>query len=108
MMPVLARSSQRIAMSTLVSTSTRPASHAVGVTYALLAYGAWGLLPLYWHAVAQVPSTQVVAHRILWSVLVLLVLISGFKRWPTLFATLSNRRQLRTLLLTAGLISVNW
>ena len=39
-----------------------------GLVYAVLAYVAWGVLPLYVKAVDHVPAAEVVAHRVLWSV----------------------------------------
>lgn len=38
-----------------------------GVPYALAAYGSWGVLPLFWKLLSDVPPLQIVAHRLLWS-----------------------------------------
>lgn len=79
-----------------------------GVVYALLAYLSWGLMPIYWKLVVAVPALQMVAHRVVWSVLVLVLLLSLFRRWPLLAATLRSWRRCLLLLLTAVLVSGNW
>lgn len=81
---------------------------AAGVFYALLAYLSWGLMPIYWKSVATVPAVQLIAHRVVWSVLVLALIISVFRRWAALWATLRNPRHLALLFVTALLVSVNW
>lgn len=81
---------------------------AAGVFYALLAYLSWGLMPIYWKAVGYVPPVQMIAHRVVWSVLVLVLIISVFRRWQALWATLRNPRHLALLLVTALLVSANW
>lgn len=79
-----------------------------GCLYAVAAYLLWGVSPLYFKAVGQVPPEQVLAHRIVWSLVLLLVLVTLARRWSGLRASL---RQPRTLALLAGstlLVSVNW
>ncbi|WP_333707059.1 hypothetical protein [Ottowia beijingensis] len=44
-----------------------------GVTAALLAYGLWGLMPLYFRLMAPATAIEVVAHRIVWSLALLLL-----------------------------------
>ncbi|HXH02683.1 MAG TPA: EamA family transporter RarD [Candidatus Competibacteraceae bacterium] len=80
----------------------------VGAAYALLAYSSWGLLPLYWKLLAMVPPIQMVAHRVVWSVLVLAGLITLFQRWPAVQETLRSARRMQVLLSTTVLISANW
>lgn len=81
---------------------------ALGVIYALLAYGAWGLMPLYWKAIAWMPAEQIVAHRVIWSLLVLAVLLAWFGRFDALRRVFIDFRLLRWLLVSAVLISINW
>ncbi|MDQ2694983.1 MAG: EamA family transporter RarD [Pseudomonadota bacterium] len=80
----------------------------LGAFYALLAYLTWGLMPIYWKAVSEVPPLEMVAHRVVWSVLVLAVLLSVFRRWPEFLATLRDRRRMLLLAGTAVLITGNW
>jgi chloramphenicol-sensitive protein RarD len=79
-----------------------------GLLMGLGAYALWGVLPLYFKALIHVASTEIVAHRILWSLLFLGALATWWKRWPAIRAALANRKVALTLLLTAVLIGVNW
>ncbi len=80
----------------------------VGVSYGLAAFLAWGLLPVYFKLVGAVPPLEVLAHRIVWSLLFLLLitLLRGrFREFTALFRDL--RTQL-TLMVTTCLIATNW
>jgi chloramphenicol-sensitive protein RarD len=81
--------------------------HQKGILYALCAYVMWGLFPLYWKQLEDIPTLQLIGHRIVWSFLLLLavLLISG--RLASLIAAL-NTRTLRTYGAAALLIASNW
>ena len=79
-----------------------------GVVYGLAAYFWWGFFPIYFKAVAPVPPLEVVAHRIFWSLLLLLLLVSWTGQWPSARKALTSRRILLTLTCTTLLIAVNW
>jgi chloramphenicol-sensitive protein RarD len=79
-----------------------------GVIYGILAYGAWGLVPIYFHAVSSVPALEVLMHRVAWSVVLLSVLMFLRRQWGTAWAALRHRRTLLTLLLTSLFIAINW
>lgn len=79
-----------------------------GLLMGLGAYALWGVLPLYFKALVHVGSTQIVAHRILWSLIFLGALATFWKKWPLIRSALANRRVALTLLLTAILIGINW
>ena len=72
------------------------------------AYVLWGILPIYFKAIARVPATEIVAHRVVWSLLFLLVLALILKRWRTVRTALFNSKVLGLLALTAALIAANW
>jgi chloramphenicol-sensitive protein RarD len=74
----------------------------------LTAYAVWGVLPLYFKALARVGPVEIVAHRILWSLVMLTGAATLLKRWPPIRAAIADRRIALTLLLTAALIGVNW
>jgi len=80
----------------------------IGLYCGLAAYTVWGILPIYFKALAAVPPLLIVAHRIVWSMLALAMLVALLKGWPALGAALRNRKTLMTLALTATLIAVNW
>jgi len=79
-----------------------------GVVYGLAAFLSWGFLPLYFKAVATVPSLEVLAHRVVWSLVFLLALTLFRGRWSSFRALFRSRRTQLTLMTTTGLIAVNW
>jgi chloramphenicol-sensitive protein RarD len=81
---------------------------AAGVAYAAAAYLWWGLFPLYFRALAGVPATEILAHRILWSAAFLTVLVTVRRSWPVVLQQLRAAGALRTLAATAVFISSNW
>ena len=79
-----------------------------GAVYALLAYAAWGLLPLYWKLFGQTSPVEVLSHRIIWSSLFLMSLLVLRQRRSELSLIWRSRRNLLFLFLTAALLSFNW
>ncbi|UTW46239.1 EamA family transporter RarD [bacterium SCSIO 12696] len=79
-----------------------------GLYFALAAFGMWGLFPIYFKAVAEVPVLELLAHRVVWSLLLLLSLVVLMKRWNSLVQVLGNRQLMGWLILSAIAISVNW
>jgi len=80
-----------------------------GIILILLGYISWGLFPLYWALLKHVPATEVLAHRMLWSVPVLVIFVILIKSWRhSFFIALKNKKELSWLLLTAILITINW
>lgn len=78
-----------------------------GLWHGVGAYVLWGVLPVYWKLLAHVPAIQIVAHRVLWSFVVLVVLLTARGRWAAL-AAVTNRRVITTYVLAALLIAINW
>jgi chloramphenicol-sensitive protein RarD len=79
-----------------------------GLFYGLAAYGLWGVMPIYFKWLKAVPSIDIVAHRIVWSLLVLLVLVTLARAWDQVRAAVSSRKAMAMLFLTALLIGTNW
>ena len=79
-----------------------------GLLFGLGAYFTWGVLPLYFKAVDHVSALEIVAHRILWSLLFLALLVTVARRWPGVRAALTTPKVAMTLVLTALLIGANW
>lgn len=79
-----------------------------GLLLGLGAYLAWGVLPLYFKAIAEVDPVEIVAHRIVWSLVFLVALVTLWRRWPAIRAAVTTGKVLLTLMLTAALIGVNW
>ena len=81
---------------------------SVGAAYALAAFGFWGANPIYFKAVDHVPALEVLAHRVVWSVLLLALLVGLGRRWRVVVAALADRRTVLMLLLSTLIISLNW
>ena len=79
-----------------------------GLFYGLAAYGLWGILPIYFKSLKEVPSIDIVAHRVVWSLAVVILLVTVAKAWDQVRAALQNRRVMAILFLTALLICTNW
>ena len=72
------------------------------------AYGIWGVLPLFLHQLSGVPALQVVAHRILWSLALLVIVAVAGGRLRGVIAAARRWRVLALLCGTAVLIAANW
>jgi len=79
-----------------------------GVAYGLGAYIWWGAVPVYFKAVAHVNAFEVLAHRVIWSVVLLAVLMRIYGRLRYAVEAVRQRGTLLTLLGTTVLIAVNW
>ena len=79
-----------------------------GFLYGLAAYGLWGIMPIYFKWLQAVPSIDIVAHRMVWSLLVLMLLVTVAKAWSQVGDAIRGRKTLAILLLTALLIGGNW
>lgn len=79
-----------------------------GLWFGLGAYGLWGILPIYFKAVDQVGPVDIVAHRVLWSVPFLLLLLFTFGGARELRRVFREPRTIGFLAVTAVLIATNW
>lgn len=79
-----------------------------GFAFALTAYLLWGFLPFFMKAVAHIPATEVVAHRIVWSVPIAGLVLLWLGRTADIRAALRSPRMLAMATLTAALVTVNW
>jgi chloramphenicol-sensitive protein RarD len=89
-------------------TETSPERARAGLALGLTAYAAWGVLPLYFKALGGVAPTEIVAHRIVWSLFFLAALAALWKRWAAIGAALATPRLAMILAVTATLIGINW
>jgi chloramphenicol-sensitive protein RarD len=81
---------------------------ASGVIYAGAAFLIWGLGPIYWKALGEVPPLEIIFHRMVWSFAFLLILIIAGRRWHEFISALKNVRILLTLFSTAAILALNW
>jgi len=81
---------------------------ASGLAYGLSAYLLWGVGPLFWRYLRHVPADEILAHRVVWGLLV----FSGILLWQgglaPVAAILRDRRATATMVLSGLLLAVNW
>ncbi len=90
-----------------------PAPHSLqeqrrGLAITAFTFTLWGLVPVYWHLLNAVPSQQIIAHRIIWSTVLVvawLLLSNGPGWWKAIAA---QPRALPTLALSSVAIAFNW
>ena len=78
-----------------------------GIIYAALAFLCWGLFPIYFHALDGVPPLQILAHRMLWSLGFLLIVLVLRRQWKWL-NVVRQPRVFFSFVLSALLLSANW
>ncbi|KZZ84291.1 EamA family transporter RarD [Bacillus sp. SJS] len=83
-----------------------------GILLTAGSYFLWGILPLYWKAADSVSSEEILAHRIFWSFIFMLLVLTAGKNWPAMIQTLRNMKKrpllIGSLILSSLLISANW
>ena len=73
-----------------------------------LAHGLWGVFPLYFHLLVRSGSLEIVAHRIVWTLVFCAIGITIIGAWAKVRAVINDKRLFRTLLLAGVLVSLNW
>jgi len=81
---------------------------APGIAFGLAAYLWWGLCPVYFKAVAHVPPLEVLAQRIVWSLVLLMILMWRRGRLAELRLAVRQPRVILALSLSTVLVAVNW
>lgn len=79
-----------------------------GALYVAACYVAWGILPLFWKTLRAVDSVYLLAARILWSMVMMLILLSVRREWGGIRAVLKDRREWMRLACAGVLITLNW
>jgi chloramphenicol-sensitive protein RarD len=79
-----------------------------GIVYASLAFFFWGLFPLYFHALDEVPPQEILAHRMLWSLMFLVIVLTVRQQWKWLPRVLRQPRILASFVASALLLTANW
>ncbi|RXQ92254.1 EamA family transporter RarD [Ancylomarina salipaludis] len=85
----------------------QPTETSKGYLYALLSFLSWGLLPIFWKGIKMVPAFEILAHRIFWSFLFLLIWIL-FKKRKEVHNLLLDRKKRNSLFFAGILVSSNW
>ena len=79
-----------------------------GTILGLAAYGLWGLFPLYFHALDRAGAWEILAHRILWTMVLCLLVLAVRRDWAWLRGVLRSRSLLVGLSTAAVVIAMNW
>jgi chloramphenicol-sensitive protein RarD len=79
-----------------------------GILSAGLAFLCWGLFPLYFHAISEVPPLQILVHRVLWSLLFLALILTARRQWAWLGELRSRPRVIGSFAISSLLLSGNW
>jgi chloramphenicol-sensitive protein RarD len=80
----------------------------LGILYGFAAYGSWGVFPLYFKMVGFVSPLEILAHRVVWSFLILSLMVAVLGRWRELLRELQSPKLLLMLGLSTLLIAANW
>jgi chloramphenicol-sensitive protein RarD len=79
-----------------------------GILLAAAAYACWGLVPLYWKLLEGIPASQLLAHRILWSFVTLLIIVLSVRQWKKFRKEALVMRFFWIYLIAAVLVAINW
>ncbi|WP_339891272.1 EamA family transporter RarD [uncultured Alteromonas sp.] len=80
----------------------------VGIMCAIAAYTMWGIAPIYFKQLTVLPAAEILMHRIIWSVLVLVGLIVALNQWTKVMAAFRNKKVMQVLLVAGILLGANW
>jgi chloramphenicol-sensitive protein RarD len=81
---------------------------STGAIYAALAFAMWGIFPLYFRQIGHVASGEILVHRIVWSLVFVVIALSLRRQWGWLRPVLRQPRVLLAFSASAVLLSVNW
>jgi len=84
----------------------------LGTLYAVIAYVLWGVLPIYWKFVDHIGSGEILAHRIIWSFVFMIGMITIVRGWPKFISTCRDmflhKKRLLAIVCASIVISLNW
>jgi chloramphenicol-sensitive protein RarD len=80
----------------------------VGLLFGIAAYGIWALFPFYFRAVEYVSPIEVIANRIIWSFVLLMIIMTLTRRWGGLREAASNRKALGLVAVGSIFVAANW
>ena len=89
-------------------TESKPQPVTRSFVAASASYLLWGLFPLFWHLLAAVEATELIAHRVVWSLLFLLGVVAAQQRLSELGRACREWQNLRVHALSGVLLTVNW
>jgi chloramphenicol-sensitive protein RarD len=88
--------------------ASTPPNETRGIVYAASAYAMWGVLPLYWHVLGNVPPLELSFHRMVWCALFALAVTAALGRTKLVWKAVRTRKVLAALTVSSLLIAANW
>ncbi|MEX9973952.1 EamA family transporter RarD [Providencia rettgeri] len=79
-----------------------------GVLCALGAYFIWGVAPIYFKSIQEVPAEEILTHRIIWSFFFMILLLTVSRHWSYVRQVLKQPKKILVLGVTATTIACNW
>ncbi|MBQ4832820.1 EamA family transporter RarD [Pseudoalteromonas sp. MMG010] len=79
-----------------------------GAILACLAFLMWGLAPIYFKQLSTISAFEILMHRVVWSVLFLVVVVSVLKHWQKIKTIIVQPKLILMLIITSGLLGFNW
>lgn len=79
-----------------------------GLAFGVGAYAFWGVVAIYFRFIRSVAPLEILAHRIVWSVVVLVLIVAVLRRWTLLGGAIRVPRSVGLLFISSALIAVNW
>ncbi|MBW5483616.1 EamA family transporter RarD [Streptomyces bambusae] len=79
-----------------------------GLLYGFGAYGMWGLVPLFWPLLMPAGAVEILAHRMVWSLVVVGLALLALRRWSWVRELVRQPRKLALTAVAAAVITVNW
>lgn len=91
-----------------MSGSESKGEQRIGLLNGIAAYGMWGLVPLFWPLLKPAGATEILAHRMVWSLVFVGIALVVTGRWAWAGALLRRPRRLGLITVAAAVITVNW
>ena len=88
--------------------SAQPHNETAGILYAGAAYSMWGVFPLYWALLDDVPPVEVSVQRMVWCAVFAMAVTVARGRFPLVWKVVQTRKLLLALMLSSVLIAANW
>ncbi|HEY0846751.1 MAG TPA: EamA family transporter RarD [Noviherbaspirillum sp.] len=79
-----------------------------GILYAASAYALWGVFPLYFKSLQEIPPMEILLHRMVWSLLFVMIVLAWRRQWSWLGGVLRQPKVLAGFAASAALLSANW
>lgn len=90
------------------SIPSAPNEGRIGLLNGIAAYGMWGLVPLFWPVLKPASAGEILAHRMVWSLVIVGIMLLVLRRWDWARELLRQPRRLGLITVAAAVITINW